>query len=153
LAGYKEKRNLWGEAAIHYEKTVELYRGDFLSEELYADWCYMEREYLRDQFLTALMRMAGCYERTGNLDKSISTLYHLLKIDKYREDAYRRLMTLCATVGRKGEMLRLYNLCEKAIEEDLNLELSLDTRELYKELASHMERNSSAESLRPSCVQ
>jgi LuxR family maltose regulon positive regulatory protein len=136
LAGYKEKRNLWAEASIHYEKIIELYKGDFLYDELYSDWCYMEREYLRDQFLTSLIRMAECQERLESLSDAIGTLYHLLKIDRYREDAYLKLMSLCASAGRKGEIIRVYKLCKKAIEEDLNLELSLDIRELYGRLAN-----------------
>lgn len=132
LAGYKEKRSLWAEALVHYEKIVELYKGDFLSEELYADWCYMEREYLKDKFLTSLMKMAECHERLRNFSEAISTLYHVLKVDIYREDAYQKLMMLCDKAGRKGEMIRAYNLCRKAIEEDLELELSSDTRDLMR---------------------
>jgi DNA-binding SARP family transcriptional activator len=131
LAGYKEKKDLWSEALKHYEKIQELYRGDFLSEELYADWCAMEREYLKDQYTTSLMRMVHCHEELGNLADAISILYRVLKADKYREDAYQKLMALCARSGRKGEMLRAYTLCKKAIEEDLNMELSSDTTALY----------------------
>lgn len=134
LAGYKEKRTLWSEALTHYEKILDLYRGDFLSEELYADWCAMEREYLKDQYTTSLMRMVRCYEQLGNLPDAIGTLYRVLKMDKYREDAYQKLMSLCATAGRKGEMIRAYTLCRKAIQEDLNMELSEDTAALYKRL-------------------
>jgi DNA-binding SARP family transcriptional activator len=137
LAGYKEKRGLWEEALIHHEKTVELYRGDFLAEELYADWCYMEREYLRDRFLASLIRMAEGHERLGNYTEAISVLYRALKTDKYREDAYRKLMVLCAKADRKGEIIRVYELCKKAIEDDLNLELSTDTESLYLKLSSN----------------
>lgn len=131
LAGYKEKKGLWPEALKHYEKVLELYRGDFLLEELYADWCAMEREYLKDQYTTALMRMVRCHKEMGNIADAISSVYRVLKTDKYREDAYQELMALCARSGRKGEMVRAYTLCKKAIEEDLNMELSSDTTALY----------------------
>ena len=94
----------------------------------------MEREHLKDQFLTSLMRMVECHERLGNFSEAISTLYHALKIDIYREDAYQKLMMLCNKAGRKGEMIRAYNMCKKAIEEDLQLELSSDTRDLFKRI-------------------
>jgi DNA-binding SARP family transcriptional activator len=136
LADYKEKKNLLSEALKHYEKMAELYRGDFLAEDLYADWSYMEREYLRDQYVASLMRMVDCHKRLENHSQAISTLYRVLKIDKYREDAYCQLMALCAATGRKGEMLRIYNLCKRAIEDDLNLELSSNTVDLYKRLAN-----------------
>jgi LuxR family maltose regulon positive regulatory protein len=152
LAGYKEKRGLWAEALIHYEKIVELYQGDFLSEELYADWCYMEREYLKDQFLTSLMKMAECHVRLRNFSEAISTLYHALKVDIYREDAYQKLMMLCDKAGRKGEMIRAYNLCRKAIEEDLKLELSSDTRDLFKRISPSLEENSELDHVRLSLV-
>jgi LuxR family maltose regulon positive regulatory protein len=152
LAGYKEKRGLWAEALIHYEKITELYQGDFLSEELYADWCYMEREYLKDQFLTSLMRMSECHERLGNFSEAISTLYRALKIDIYREDAYQKLMMLCDKAGRKGEMIRAYHLCRKAIEKDLKLELSSDTRDLFKKISNSFEENSEFDYVRLSLV-
>jgi DNA-binding SARP family transcriptional activator len=114
---------------------ADLYLGDFLAEELYADWCAMEREYLRDQYITSMMRMVHCHEQMGNLPDAISTLYRVLKMDKYREDAYQKLMVLCASAGRKGEMIRAYTLCKKAIEQDLNMELSKVTTDLYAGLS------------------
>jgi ATP/maltotriose-dependent transcriptional regulator MalT/DNA-binding SARP family transcriptional activator len=135
LADYKEKMSLWGEALGHYENVVDLYKGDFLCEELYSDWCYMEREYLRDQFLASLTRKSECHEKLGNYTDAITTLYHILRIDRYREDAYRQLIRLCNTAGRKGEIIRVYDMCKKAIEEDLNLELSADTTELYAKIS------------------
>ncbi|MGD2126931.1 MAG: bacterial transcriptional activator domain-containing protein, partial [Desulfobacteraceae bacterium] len=140
LAEYKERRGLWSDALSHYKKTASLYYGDFISDEPYADWCSMEREYLRDQFLTALFRMADCQERLGDLSAAISTLYHLLKLDRYREDAYRRLMHLCFSAGRKGEIIRVYDLCRKNIEEDLGVNLSEDTLDLYRNLCGSSNR-------------
>ncbi|MGD2125876.1 MAG: BTAD domain-containing putative transcriptional regulator [Desulfobacteraceae bacterium] len=141
LADYKEKMNLWPEALGHYEKIIDLYDGDFLCEELYSDWCYMEREYLRDQFLASLMRTAECYVRLAKTSEAISTLYHLLRIDRFREDAYRKLMMLCANAGRKGDVIKAYNMCKRAIEEDLNLKLSSDTEDLYAKISSPFERD------------
>ncbi len=152
LADYKEKKNLLSEALKHYEKIVELYRGDFLSGDLYADWSYMEREYLRDQYITSLMRMVECHQRLDNHSEAISTLYRVLKTDKYREDAYCELMSLCASTGRKGEMLRTYDLCRRAIEEDLKLELSSSTRELFKRISNSPEENSEFDYMRLSLV-
>ena len=112
----------------------------------------MEREYLKDKFLTSLMKMAECHERLRNFSEAISTLYHALKVDIYREDAYQKLMMLCDKAGRKGEMIRAYNLCRKAIEEDLKLELSSDTRDLFKRISKSLEENSELDHVRLSLV-
>ena len=135
LAAYKEKMTLWSEAMTHYENILSLYQGDFLADEPYAEWCYLEREYLRDQYLGALIRKADCHERSADLSEAISTLYRLLKVDMYREDAYQRLMRLCFSAGRKGELVRAYELCRKSIQDDLGLPLSADTLALCKEFS------------------
>jgi DNA-binding SARP family transcriptional activator len=136
LAGYKEKMSHWEEALGHYEKVLELYRGDFLSEELYSDWCFMEREQLRDRYLKSLIGISGCYEKLGMYEEAIGSVYRLLKTDVYREDAYRRLMVLCSRAGWKGEIRKVYGMCRKAIEGDLNLELSRDTVDLFAKISS-----------------
>ncbi len=37
------------EAVAEYEKAADLYRGDYLTEELYEEWTVIERERLLDE--------------------------------------------------------------------------------------------------------
>src|SRR5215203_7510081 len=45
-------------AAVEYEKAIELYRGDYLIEDLYEDWTMVERERLSNAYMDMLGRLA-----------------------------------------------------------------------------------------------
>src|SRR5918998_234728 len=49
------------EAAIEYEKAIELYRDDYLVEDLYEDWTMVERERLANAYMDLLDLLAVHY--------------------------------------------------------------------------------------------
>src|SRR5215217_6286219 len=59
------------EAVAEYEKAVELYRGDYLVEDLYEDWTVIERERLIDAYRELLHRLAVYYMKTGQTRESV----------------------------------------------------------------------------------
>jgi DNA-binding winged helix-turn-helix (wHTH) protein len=67
----QEEGELLGAIAA-YEAARELYRGDFLEEDLYADWAFAERERLRERFLTLLVELAECYAQQGRYRRAIT---------------------------------------------------------------------------------
>ena len=56
-----EKEGRTEEAAAEYEKALELYRGDYLMEDLYEDWTMVERERLMNAYVDLLSRLAVHY--------------------------------------------------------------------------------------------
>src|SRR5215203_5353434 len=52
-------------AAVEYEKAIELYRGDYLIEDLYEDWTMVERERLSNAYMDMLGRLAVHYMQSG----------------------------------------------------------------------------------------
>ncbi|HEX2742409.1 MAG TPA: BTAD domain-containing putative transcriptional regulator, partial [Rubrobacter sp.] len=55
----KERRMM--EAACEYERAIEIYRGDYLVEDLYEDWTMVERERLTNAYMDMLDRLAVNY--------------------------------------------------------------------------------------------
>jgi LuxR family maltose regulon positive regulatory protein len=129
-----EKTGRMEEAAAEYEKAVELYRGDYLIEDLYEDWTMVERERLANAYVDMLDRLAAHYMESGQLREAIRACYRVLKKDRCHEDSYRLLMRCYARLGMRGRALRQYRLCEKILLQEYGTAPSMETRSLYGSL-------------------
>ncbi len=119
-------------AAIEaYEAAVDLYRGDLLEEEPYADWCREQRAHLREICLTVLGRLAAAYLEQGATEESIDHYNHALRIDPLREGNHRGLMRALWSAGRRDEALQEYQVCRDILRRELNVEPLPDTEELH----------------------
>jgi ATP/maltotriose-dependent transcriptional regulator MalT/DNA-binding SARP family transcriptional activator len=135
LAQYKEKKENSQEAFQHYLNAENLYRGDFLVENLYEDWCYIEREHLKNQYLHALDKILDYHKGQHNLSEAINYCFKILKVDPYREDISRKLMQYHSELGNRREVRSVFEFCLKNIEDNLGLAVSYETKELYRKLS------------------
>ena len=115
------------------EKALRLYKGDYL-QGIYADWCLLERERLRERHLAALESLARLHVDRGNLQQAIKELQHLLAQDPYREAAHRELMRCHYRMGDRVAAMRQYRICVQILREDLGLSPTPETEELYLEI-------------------
>src|SRR5918997_832550 len=122
------------EAAIEYEKAIELYRDDYLVEDLYEDWTMVEREWLANAYVDILDRLAVHYLERGQLGESVRACYQGLEKDRSHEDSHRLLMTCYVRLGQRGRALRQYHLCERILAQEYGTAPSPETRALYGEL-------------------
>jgi DNA-binding SARP family transcriptional activator len=129
-----EKTGRTEEAAAEYEKAVELYRGDYLIEDLYEDWTMVERERLANAYVDMLDRLAAHYMESGRLRESIRACYRVLEKDRCHEDSYRLLMRCYARLGMRGRALRHYRLCEEILLQEFGTAPSMETQSLYGSL-------------------
>jgi DNA-binding SARP family transcriptional activator len=106
------------EAATEYERAIELYRGDYLVEDLYEDWTMVERERLANAYLDMLGRLAVYYAETGQLQESIEACYRVLEKDRCHEDSYRLLMRCYVRLGLRARALHQYRLCERVLGQE-----------------------------------
>jgi DNA-binding SARP family transcriptional activator len=126
-----EKAHRTQEAAAEYEKAVELYRGDYLVEDLYEDWTMVERERLANAYVDMLGRLAIHYMETGQPQEAIRASYRLLEKDSCHEDSYRVLMRCYLSLGLRGRALRQYRLCEETLLREYGTAPSSETQSLY----------------------
>jgi DNA-binding SARP family transcriptional activator len=122
------------EAARAYEEAIELYRGDYLLEDLYEDWTMVERERLSNAYVEMLDRLAVYYLRSGQLRESVRACYRALEKDRCHEDSHRLLMRCYEQLGQRGRALRQYRLCERILSQEYGTAPSPETRFLYKNL-------------------
>ncbi len=129
-----EKAHRSQEAAAEYEKAIELYRGDYLVEDLYEDWTMVERERLANAYVDMLGRLAVHYMEARQYQEAIRACYRLLEKDRCHEDSYRVLMRCYVSLGLRGRALRQYRLCEKILLQEYGTTPSSETQSLYRNL-------------------
>jgi len=129
-----EKDRRMREAAVEYEKAIELYRGDYLIEDLYEDWTMVERERLANVYIDILGRLAVHYMEVGQHQESIRVCYRVLEKDRCHEDSYRLLMQCYARLGLRARALHQYRMCERILGQEYGTSPSPETRALYLKL-------------------
>jgi two-component SAPR family response regulator len=113
--------------------AVELYRGAYL-EGIYADWCALERQRLRDRYLNALESVAALRARQGYFQRAVEGYQKLVVEDPYREPAHRELMRCFYRLGDRAAAIRQYQTCVEILREDLGLSPEPDTEALYLQI-------------------
>jgi predicted ATPase/DNA-binding SARP family transcriptional activator len=112
----------------------DLYRGELLPDDRYADWAEAPREAVAQDYLTLLTRLAQLLEREGNREAATETLRELLQHDRADESAHRSLMRLYAVDDQRRMALRQYERLRAALARELEVEPSEESRQLYREI-------------------
>src|SRR5215211_6933081 len=129
-----EKDRRTREAAVEYEKAIDLYRGDYLIEDLYEDWTMVERERLANAYIDILGRLAIHYMEVEQHQESIRACFRVLEKDRCHEDSYRLLMQCYARLGLRARALHQYRMCEQILGQEYGTSPSQETRSLYVRL-------------------
>lgn len=96
------------EAEAHLKQALELYRGDFLADEPYAEWAYAERERLRALTTECLRTLATILARRDDIHGAADLLEQLAELEPYDSDVHRQLLTAWLRIGRRTEASRRY---------------------------------------------
>lgn len=113
-------------------QALELYRGDLLEEDPYAEWALLERERLREQYLDALLELAELHAQAGDVQRAIAACRRVLARDEYREAAYRALMRYHVMAGDVAAALSTYERCRRMLKEEFGAEPAPQTQMLYE---------------------
>jgi DNA-binding SARP family transcriptional activator len=112
-ADYETERDILSKAA-------ELYKGDFC-EDIFLDWCVIERERLSRLYLTVLGRLMHGAVGQGAYEDAIRYGQTILKADPLREEVYRALMVCYVNLGLYSDATRQYHLCAKILWDELRI--------------------------------
>jgi len=122
------------EAITRFEQARELYRGDFLAEDLYADWTFHQREALRETFINLLIELSECYAQQGRYRLAIARTRQALTKDPLRETIYTRLMLYHYYAGERDQSLRIFEQCRDMLQKDLGVAPLETTLTLYAKI-------------------
>ncbi len=122
-----EKRSLLRE-------SLEIYGGDLLSDELYADWPVARREALRQARERASLDLAALDLAAGDPLAPVPLLDALVADDPTLEPAHQALIRAYASAGQPDRARRQYARLRKTLQDELGDEPSAATEALITAL-------------------
>jgi LuxR family maltose regulon positive regulatory protein len=123
-----------GKALEEYNNAIGLYTGDFLPEDVSAEWTTEVRDSLRTAYMQALESAAEIASETGDRVACRALYEKLFIADACNESACRWLMRWFASEDRRKDAVRIYERCELAMNKDLDLEPGDETKKIYRNI-------------------
>ncbi len=130
----RQRQEQWEDALQSYREARRLYRGDYMEENIHADWCAEERDRLHEVNLEMLASMAECYAACGRYDEAVSLCRSILVNDPCREGVHRTLMIHLIRLGHFDSAVAQYRHCARILAEELDVEPMPETRRLYERI-------------------
>ena len=107
VAAHRRGESAQAEALLG--RALDLYRGEFLADDPYADWAFSEREYLRALAGKDLAAMAQIAVASGRLVGATEHLLRLSQLEPFDSHVHQLLIEVCLRRGRRTEALRHYD--------------------------------------------
>lgn len=122
------------DARIRFEEAANLYRGDFLEDIPYADWCAEERGRLREVHLELLAGMTKCYADQGLFMEAVQVCRTALFSDPCRENFLRAILENLVKLGRADWAEVQFVSWRKSLDEEYGLQPTQETLQVYERL-------------------
>jgi DNA-binding SARP family transcriptional activator len=124
------------QAIIFNRSAIDLYKGNFLAEDLYALWAEPRRRELRAIYVDLLSRTAELHEVQGSSKKAAECYKLVVKADPVNECAYQKLMQIYSNRGMRAEAITIYDECKKALKSELGVKPGELTMSIYRKIAA-----------------
>jgi DNA-binding SARP family transcriptional activator len=118
------------ERASAYRHALDLYRGAYLASEEDL-WIWPERETLAEAYREAALELAELEIQEGAYMHVLAICRRLLNEDPCLEEAHRIAMRAYAGRGNMAGVVRQFNRCRQALQEEIRVVPSQRTVELY----------------------
>jgi predicted ATPase/DNA-binding SARP family transcriptional activator len=134
----KTRKSTDQEIIQQLEEAVDLYRGGFLESfslagcPAFEEWALLNREHFHRLVMDALRRLAKGYEGRGEFARALPHAWRQVELDPWREQAHLQVMRLLALNGQRGASLAQYDRCRRLLRDELGVEPSAETTELYE---------------------
>lgn len=113
---------------------LALYQGPLLPESVYDEWSGAPRQMLHRLYRDACLRFSHEVTRRREIEAAVTYLRPFLEEDPADEDVHRHLMRLFAFLGRRHDAVRQYQECMRALDEELGLPPTPETRALHQKI-------------------
>jgi DNA-binding SARP family transcriptional activator len=124
------------EQALQLKQAVDLYDGDLL-DGLDEEWCLYERERLSLLNLNAISKLM-IYNRAHQMyGNGLEYGERILAFDNTRENVHREMMLLYWLSGEPQMALIQYHRCEQTLRDQVGVDPSEETRNLYLQMLHH----------------
>ena len=121
-------------------EAVALYQGDFLAtltlkdSPPFEEWRRQWQERLHQQILWACQQLADYFQKQTNYKLAAHYARRQLQLEAWREVAHRQLMLALALAGQKTAALQQYELCRQVLADELDIEPTVATQQLYQQI-------------------
>jgi DNA-binding SARP family transcriptional activator len=115
-------------ARRHLEHAIELYRGDFLADELYADWAYDERTRLASLATYSLRVLTLLAHERGDPGAATKHLERLSELEPYDAKVCQELVTALLANGHHSEAKRRYTGFARRLRREFGEEPDFDLK-------------------------
>jgi DNA-binding SARP family transcriptional activator len=113
------------------ERARSLWSGEPLPQHRYDDWARAWHDRLIDRYAAVLGELASHHAKAGSYHAAIEVARELVELDPLDESAHRALIVAYARAGRRGQALRQYLACHRALIDGLGVEPAEDTSALH----------------------
>ncbi|MBN1873375.1 MAG: AAA family ATPase [Anaerolineae bacterium] len=137
---HRKSTVLMPETATVLADTVALYRGNFWAglyvhrAPAFEEWVLLQQERLRLMALQAFHLLTSYYMAQGQYSQAVGSIEHLLALEPCQEDAHRQLMSILALSGQREAALRQYEICCRALAQELDVAPQQETTALYERI-------------------
>ena len=104
------------------DQLFQLYRGDFFPSLRYEAWTEIQREKLRENYLTLIEVLSSKLFTAQKYRDTINYLHRGIEHDPYREDFYLLYIKALVKMGRIAEAINSYKKCEQILKEELDVQ-------------------------------
>jgi len=117
------------------ERCLALYTGDLLEgaapkEPEFQEWLLTTRERLRNRACEVMDRYVAQLMANDEIERALEAVSRRLEMDPACEPAHRNKMALLTNAGRRSEAIRQYQVCADALQREIGVEPSAETRAL-----------------------
>lgn len=124
------------DARIHeYLELKKYYHGEFMQNSSQQDWVLPYKQYYHSLFFSNMYSLLDLYHHHERFDDMMTIAKDISQFDKYEEQAHRYIMFGLAKEGSSSKAISYYNEISAMFYNNLNMELSAATKELYYEIA------------------
>ncbi len=122
------------------QAIIDSYQGDFFEGIMISGtpelehWLHVQREYYRLQAISLIEQVAQHFKANADWNQSIYYHQRLLTIEPWREASHCELMLLFARQGNHHKALKQYQSCAMILEDELQVEPGIKTRDLYERI-------------------
>jgi PAS domain S-box-containing protein len=129
-----QSQHQWDEALECFKQAQCLYRGDYMEEDIYADWCTEERERLREIYLEALAGIVDCHTEQGRYAEAVQVCRIAIVQEPCRESFHCALIENLVHLGRADWALAQYRACQRILERELGVAPMPKTQHLMRRI-------------------
>lgn len=114
------------------QKALRLYKGDYLLDRPYAEWCFDERERLLLLYLRGAERLAQISVAKEKFDDAIYWCQQMLEKEDCWEEAYRLLMYCYYRKNNRAYAIKLYEKCCYKLKKEFGVEPMETTKQMFQ---------------------